>query len=232
MRVIAIIPVHTQSKRLPKKFWLDLIGKPMLQHIYERVSRAKRVDKVVIAMPLESEQLYMAINERFGGETIAPSVPYNDIAGRLAVTAQIYGADYVVRIGGDSPAVDPVLIDMLVEHAVGVNLPLLFSNVGNYDGAQGWPDGFGAEVYSTDLLWWINRHVDDAGDREHIHRIFHRNKLVSVPPSPYLSWSNKYCIEVNTPEEYDQVRVMYEHFGHNEFDTLQVMGYLDALHLA
>ena len=42
-QVVCIIPSRYESSRFPGKPLADLCGKPMIQHVYERVLRAKTV---------------------------------------------------------------------------------------------------------------------------------------------------------------------------------------------
>ena len=49
LAIVAIIPARFGSTRLPGKPLSDIHGKPMVQHVYERVRRAARVDRVLVA---------------------------------------------------------------------------------------------------------------------------------------------------------------------------------------
>ena len=47
--VIAIIPARWASTRFPGKPLVKLRGKPLVQHVWERTSRSKRVGRIIIA---------------------------------------------------------------------------------------------------------------------------------------------------------------------------------------
>src|ERR1700719_3867389 len=47
--IVAIIQARMGSSRLPGKTIADVAGRPLLLHVVERVQRARRVDKVVVA---------------------------------------------------------------------------------------------------------------------------------------------------------------------------------------
>ena len=49
MKVIAVIPARYTSTRLPGKPLADICGKPMIQHVYELISRAEGLDDIVVA---------------------------------------------------------------------------------------------------------------------------------------------------------------------------------------
>src|SRR3990167_6679147 len=97
MRTVAIIQARMGSTRLPGKIMADLCGKPMLQHIIERVKRAKLVDEVVVATPFSEDQ-YRPIRDLCIDDTpasnhlawvLAPKVDENDLIGRYCEAARI-----------------------------------------------------------------------------------------------------------------------------------------------
>ena len=49
MRIACIIPARFASTRLPGKPLLDIAGKPMIQHVVERVRLASRAGRVIVA---------------------------------------------------------------------------------------------------------------------------------------------------------------------------------------
>ena len=49
MKVIAIIPARMNSSRFPGKPMAKILGKPMIGHVYERVSKCDLLKKTVVA---------------------------------------------------------------------------------------------------------------------------------------------------------------------------------------
>jgi 3-deoxy-manno-octulosonate cytidylyltransferase (CMP-KDO synthetase) len=49
MKVTVIIPARYGSSRLEGKPLADIVGKPMIQHVYERASEASGIDDVLVA---------------------------------------------------------------------------------------------------------------------------------------------------------------------------------------
>ena len=70
LAIVAIIPARFGSTRLPGKPLSDIHGKPMIQHVHERVSRAKRLDRVLVAT--DDERIASAVRG-FGGEALMTS---------------------------------------------------------------------------------------------------------------------------------------------------------------
>jgi len=65
--VLAVIPARHASTRFPGKPLAAISGKPMIQHVVERVRRAHSVSRVVVAT--EDARIKSAV-EDFGGEAI------------------------------------------------------------------------------------------------------------------------------------------------------------------
>ena len=111
MKVICIIPSRYDSTRFPGKPLADLCGKPMIQHVYERVLMAETVSKAFVAT--DDERIFSAV-QKFGGHAIMTSVTHRSGTDRIAEAVSgldISDADIVVNIQGDQPLFEPSQID-------------------------------------------------------------------------------------------------------------------------
>ena len=70
-QIVCIIPSRYESSRFPGKPLADLCGKPMIQHVYERVLRAKSVTTAAVAT--DDERIFQAV-QAFGGRAIISAV--------------------------------------------------------------------------------------------------------------------------------------------------------------
>ncbi len=112
-RVIVIIQARMSSTRLPGKVLLDLGGRPVLDRMIERVKLAKNVTETVVATTTDpSDDAIVALCEQLGTPVFRGSLP--DVLDRYYQCALEYKADYVVRLTGDCPLIDPELIDEVV----------------------------------------------------------------------------------------------------------------------
>ena len=99
-----IIPARLASSRLPGKILLNIAGKPMLQHVYERVSQCD-VDSVLIAT--ESEQV-LELAQSWGADVCLTDANHPSGTDRTAEAARIKGyadADLIVNVQGDEPLI-------------------------------------------------------------------------------------------------------------------------------
>jgi 3-deoxy-manno-octulosonate cytidylyltransferase (CMP-KDO synthetase) len=111
MNVVCIIPARYESSRFPGKPLADLCGKPMIQHVYERVMQARTVSLAAVAT--DDERIFTAV-QRFGGRAIMTSTTHQSGTDRIAEAVMhldLALSDIVVNIQGDQPLFEPVQID-------------------------------------------------------------------------------------------------------------------------
>jgi 3-deoxy-manno-octulosonate cytidylyltransferase (CMP-KDO synthetase) len=102
MSVVAIIPARYDSTRLPGKPLVVIGGKPMIQHVYESASRARELDRVVVAT--DDRRIEQAV-KGFGGEVMMTSKHHASGTDRLAEVARKIRVDWLVNVQGDLPFV-------------------------------------------------------------------------------------------------------------------------------
>ncbi|MDP8299030.1 MAG: 3-deoxy-manno-octulosonate cytidylyltransferase [Candidatus Tantalella remota] len=112
MKIVAVIPARWRSTRLKGKVLADINGKPMVQHVWERVSRAHEVDEVVVAV--DRERVQKAV-EAFGGKAVYTSPEQPSGTDRIAEVANSIDADVYINIQADEPLVHPLMVDELAQ---------------------------------------------------------------------------------------------------------------------
>ena len=111
--VVAIIPARYGSTRLPAKPLVDLCGKPMIQRVYERTSKASHVDKVIVAT--DHEEIVRVV-KNFGGDVMMTPADLRSGTDRVAFVAKsLAEAEIVVNVQGDEPLIEPQMIDRTIE---------------------------------------------------------------------------------------------------------------------
>jgi 3-deoxy-manno-octulosonate cytidylyltransferase (CMP-KDO synthetase) len=111
-RALAVIPARYNSSRFPGKVLADIQGKPMIQHVVERVRQARSVEKVLVAT--DDERVAGAVSA-FGGEAVMTRRDHHSGTERLAEVASKIDATIFVNVQGDEPLIDPAAIDLGVE---------------------------------------------------------------------------------------------------------------------
>jgi len=113
--VVGIIPARYASIRFPGKALANLLGKPMVQHVYERASKARTLERLVVAT--DDDRIFQAV-AAFGGHAVMTSVDHPTGTDRLAEAAADMDAEIVVNIQGDEPLIEPAVIDAAVRPLV------------------------------------------------------------------------------------------------------------------
>ncbi|MCK5400930.1 MAG: 3-deoxy-manno-octulosonate cytidylyltransferase [Flavobacteriaceae bacterium] len=114
MNVLGIIPARYGSTRLEGKPLLDICGKPMIQHVYERAK--ERLQYVVVAT--DDERIEKAV-KKFGGNVVMTSSMHNTGTNRCLEAYQVFKAqtdvsfDVIVNIQGDEPLLKPEQLKLL-----------------------------------------------------------------------------------------------------------------------
>lgn len=112
MKKLAIIPARYASSRFPGKPLIDLMGKSMVQHVYERVNDARLFDKVLVAT--DDDRISDHVKQ-FGGEVILTGDHHKSGTERCGEVVEKYDDyDVVVNIQGDEPLVDPLQLEQLL----------------------------------------------------------------------------------------------------------------------
>ncbi|MCC6490918.1 MAG: 3-deoxy-manno-octulosonate cytidylyltransferase [Candidatus Hydrogenedentes bacterium] len=112
MKVGGVIPARYGSTRLPGKALLPILGKPMIQRVYERCQQAQALDLVCVAT--DDERIVSAV-KAFGGNAIMTRRGHVSGTDRVAEAVETLQFDIVVNIQGDQPFIDPLMIEEAVQ---------------------------------------------------------------------------------------------------------------------
>ncbi len=111
MKSIIAIPARLASTRLPRKVLLDLGGKPVVQHVWERARQSRLADRVVLLTDAEE---VAAVARGFGAEVVMTDPACPNGTYRLASALDRVPGDFFVNVQGDEPFIEPELIDALI----------------------------------------------------------------------------------------------------------------------
>ncbi|MFH1904102.1 MAG: 3-deoxy-manno-octulosonate cytidylyltransferase [bacterium] len=115
-KIIAVIPARYASTRLPGKVLKDICGKPMIQHVYERVSNVLSVRKVIIAT---DDKRILQTAQKFGANAEMSPKSCKSGTDRIAWVIKkmpdIREDDIIINVQGDEPLVNPKAIEKLIK---------------------------------------------------------------------------------------------------------------------
>ena len=107
-----IIPARYASTRLPGKTLLDIAGKPMIQHVFERATESEAT-QVIIAT--DDQRIASAV-KAFGADVCMTKTNHSSGTDRLAEVAQHYqfdDDDIIINVQGDEQCLPAVLINQV-----------------------------------------------------------------------------------------------------------------------
>lgn len=162
MSVLAVVQARMGSSRMPNKVMRPLGGMPMIEFLLRRLSRARRVGRIVLATSRDQRNDPLDAHVRsIGFDVVRGSEA--DVLDRVHQAAARYRPDHVVRITGDCPLTDPELVDEVVaayetagaDYATNTNPPT-------------YPDGLDVEVFSFAALEAAAAQATRPFEREHV----------------------------------------------------------------
>ncbi|MFA5118508.1 MAG: 3-deoxy-manno-octulosonate cytidylyltransferase [Candidatus Omnitrophota bacterium] len=112
MDVIGIIPARYSSTRLTGKVLVDILGKPMLQHVWERAKQALLLDDLIIAC--DDERVAQAAKD-FGAKVVFTARGHVCGTDRIIEVINPLDVKVVVNIQGDEPLIHPTMIDTVAQ---------------------------------------------------------------------------------------------------------------------
>ena len=165
--VVAVVQARLTSERLPGKVLLPIQGQPMIGYQLEGLRHCRSIDRLVLAT--SSDPSDDAIAEFAQGASVSCyRGSLENVASRVLNAAVAAGADVVVRLSGDSPLLDPALVD----HAVAMfrsDHADLVSNVVS----RTFPKGQSVEVLSPGALARAVDAMTTPHEREHVTPYFY-----------------------------------------------------------
>ncbi len=111
--VVGAIPARWGSTRLPGKVLRPIAGRPMIEHVWRRASRATGLARVVV---LTDDPRVADAVAGFGGDCLLTPADCASGSDRIAWAARDWQEAAVVNIQGDEPLIDPAAIDALARH--------------------------------------------------------------------------------------------------------------------
>ncbi len=168
---LVIIQARLGSKRFPNKILTKIKGKTVLEIIYERISKSKKIDKIVFAIPQNlknnklNEFLISKKYEVFRGSE-------KNVLKRYYDAASIYNPKNIIRITGDSPLIDYKLIEKLIN----INDKNNIDYISNVNPAT-FPDGLDTEIFSHQSFKKVYKLAKSKYDKEHVSTFYHKNNF-------------------------------------------------------
>ena len=203
---VAVVQARMGASRLPNKMMMDINGYPIIEWVFRRLKRCKKIDEIIFTIP-DSKQDDLLSKYLHGlGGTVFRGSELN-VLERFYQAATYANASHVVRICADNPLICPVEVDQLVH---------FFFQHGECDYAYNhipinnqYPDGLGAEMISFDLLSYIFKHANTLSQKEHAFNYIWDNSqhysIATFDPQNTELWHPELRLNVDTIDDYQRL---------------------------
>lgn len=186
MKIAATIEARMTSSRLPGKVLLDAGGKPLLQHLLDRLRVVPSINEIVVATTINAADDVL-VDFANSQSILVYRGSELDVMGRVIGAARLAQADVVVEITGDCPIIDPDIVEQTIQ--MYLHNDAVYVSNGHI---RSYPDGMDTQVFSLDALIQSAAITNTPLDREHVSLHIRNNpalfpKLTLIAP-PSLHW--------------------------------------------
>ncbi|MFA5317868.1 MAG: glycosyltransferase family protein [Patescibacteria group bacterium] len=216
---LCIIQARYGSTRLPGKVLKKVDGLTLLEYEIIRVKQAKKIDKIVIATTKnKSDKKIEELCQRIKIDCFCGSE--NDVLDRYYQCSLEY-PEYknVIRITGDCPLIDPVIIDKVISFFTKRKLDYT-SNIE----LDTFPDGMDVEIFKKDILIETAKRAKLPSEREHVTYYIRKNKKYKKGNlTACNNWSH-FRLTVDEPIDFEVIKFLIKNSKITD-------GYLDYISL-
>ena len=210
MKIVSTIEARITSTRLPGKSMKEILEKPMLQLLIERVRNCKKINQIVIATTDNHsddiiEQLAKKMNVGFyrGSE--------NDVLDRVLSAAKAAGGDLILELWGDSPLIDSTILDHMIDYYLENDFDCVGTTLPNFP--RTFPIGLSALIFPTKILEEVETITQNPTDRENVSNYIYEHpekyKIGHLPCPQSLNFPDL-RLTVDEQKDFDLVKMVFE----------------------
>lgn len=216
MAIYAIIQARMGSTRLPGKVLMDLSGKPVLEHVIDRLNQSNYINQIIVAT-----------SDDVGNEGISELCDLknvlcfkgseDDVLDRFYQACKNFNValdDIVIRITADCPLIDYEIVDKTIKLHLDENNDYTSNTM-----PCTYPDGLDCEVFNFEVLDNAWKNANLSSEREHVTlyirnhpEIFKLGGLTNDVDYSDLRWT------LDEKDDYILINEIYENlYSSNEF---------------
>jgi spore coat polysaccharide biosynthesis protein SpsF len=198
LQVAIVVQARMGASRLPGKVLKEVLGKPLLFYLLERLKRCRKADAIVVAT---TDQPKDEVVDRYAWAMGVHSVrgDENNVLSRFGLAADRVNADVIVRITADCPLMDPVVIDQMIEEFLlnADSLDYLSNTL-----QRTYPRGLDIEIFSKKALEKALNEAKTPSEQEHVTPYFYQHpEVFRLKNFSYKRDESKHRWTVDTKED-------------------------------
>ena len=207
MRIVATVEARMSSSRLPGKVLMDVLGKPALERLVERLRRVPALDDLVIATSVNpADAAIETMAKQIGARCYRGSE--EDVMDRVVQAARSAEADVIVEVTGDCTLLAPEVIQRAIDLYKTGDYAIV-SNTWKLS----YPQGADAQVFSLDLLEAASQQTGDLAHREHVSLFFYENPnryRIHHFEAPDAFKAPELRFQLDYPQDLEFIRAVYQ----------------------
>tara|TARA_B100000586_G_scaffold159523_1_gene116137 strand:+ start:614 stop:1381 length:768 start_codon:yes stop_codon:yes gene_type:complete len=222
-KITCIIQARTNSSRLPHKVLLKISNLPTIVHIIDRIKKSNYIEQIILATSSNSDdQILLDIAN--DNQIIGFKGNEFDVLDRYYNAAKENDANQIIRITGDCPLVDPVLIDKMIKFFLENDFDYVSNNI-----ERTFPDGLDIEIFTFTALEKAFSGATWLSEREHVTPYIIKNpkifKIFSYTNDENLSHF-RWCLDEES--DYKMLQKIFQEFEPNNlFSTKDILELLE-----
>ncbi|MFH1414098.1 MAG: 3-deoxy-manno-octulosonate cytidylyltransferase [Candidatus Omnitrophota bacterium] len=228
MDVIGIIPARYSSSRFEGKVLAQIMGKPMIQHVWERAKQARLLEDLVIAC---DHELVANAAVEFGAKVALTSKGHLSGTDRICEVINPLEVKVVINIQGDEPLVHPMMIDSVASELLeddSISMATIMKKIENPEYIND-PNVVKVVVDRNNFALYFSRAAipHRATDAETEHPVYYKHIGLYAYTKDFLfTYKNLPVSDLEKTERLEQLRVLDGGFRikmvETNFDTIGV----------
>ena len=220
MAIYAIIQARMGSTRLPGKVLMDLSGKPVLEHVIDRLQQSQYINQIIVATS-DNEGNEEILNLCDLKNVLCFKGSEDDVLDRFyqaCIHFNVKQDDVLIRITADCPLIDYEIVDKTIKLHLDENNDYTSNTM-----PCTYPDGLDCEIFSFEILTKAWKNANLSSEREHVTlyirnhpEIFKLGGLTNDVDYSELRWT------LDEKEDFILINEIYENlYASNEFFKME-----------
>jgi spore coat polysaccharide biosynthesis protein SpsF len=219
--ISAIVQARMASSRLPGKVMKKINGKPLIYYLLTRLEQSKYIQDIVVATSTNKENDLLCDYIRDIGFLVVRGSE-DDVLKRFVDASHVCSNDTLLRITGDTPLVDPDVVDLLIE----------YFNENNADYAYlslNFAEGVDCEVITNDALLFSHNNAIKKSEREHVTlHIYGQSDRFKIVEMNNSQDHSEFRFTVDDEKDFQVVTSIINHFK-DQYRTIRTADIIEFL---
>ena len=210
---LVVLQARMSSTRLPGKVMAQINGHPMIYWEISRISKAKLVNKIVVAISDQSSDDILAdYLDSIHQEYIRGSL--DNVLSRYVKAEEIYNPSAIIRLTADCPLVMPELIDQYLEIFHKEDFEYLSNTI-----ELSYPDGLDIEIIAPGIFKKLLEFSLSKEEKEHVTLgIYSRKDKFRTYNVSNKTNISQFRWTMDTSDDLAFVKSIYAHFESKEIN--------------